>query len=463
MWRLVGEVILVFSIAMEVQILFVMLISANSLRRGLFRRKFGRVEDMLSSDSTPPVSIIMPAFNEEAGIIDAVRSMTLMQYPRFEIIVVNDGSTDGTLAALVDAFRMEIVVAPYRGEIPTTRVRGVYRSTLPVPLVVVDKENGGRADANNTGVNLARYPYVLITDADIIIDPTALLLAMRRVVEDRVRVVAVGGNVRPINGNQVGRGRVTQPRLPGTDLERVQVLEYIRSFIGSRPGWSALNALPLISGAFGIFRRDVLVEVGGNARGHLGEDLDMTLRIHQHMRRKGQPYRMIYAPDAVAWTEVPSTKEVLRRQRIRWHRGLTATVRDYRSMIGNPRYGLLGLFSWPYMVLFEFFAPIIEFLGWFLIPFALLTQQLSFEVAGLLFLLAYLIGSINSLVALLLDEAYGFFNSPVEALRLIRLVFIENLGLRQRTVWWRIRALMGGATTKAWGDMQRRGVARMTA
>ena len=463
MLRVTGEVILGFSVVMEVVILFVMLLSALALKRAEFRRKYGRVEDMLSSDTTPPVSIIMPAYNEEAGIVDAVRSMTLMQYPRFEIIVVNDGSQDGTLAALIDAFRMEHVVAPYRSEIPTAHVRGVYRSSLPIPLIVVDKENGGRADANNTGINLARHPYVLVTDADIIIDPNALLLAMRRVVEDRVRVVAVGGNIRPINGNLVGRGRVTKPHLPATDIERVQVLEYIRSFVGSRPGWSALNALPLISGAFGIFRRDVLVEVGGSVPGHLGEDLDMTLRMHRHLRRRRQPYRMVYAPDAVAWTEVPSTNAVLRRQRIRWHRGLLAVVRDNLSVVGNPRYGMLGLLSWPYMVLFEFVAPIIEFCGWFLIPLGLIGGYLPWDVALLLFLLAYLVGAINSLMALILDEAYGFFNSPLEALRLIRLVFIENFGLRQKTVWWRIRALFGGASTRSWGDMQRRGVAKMAA
>jgi len=454
--------ILWFSIAMQGYLLAVGLASWLELRRHRHLGKFDRSADMLSSATTPPVSIIVPAYNEAAGIVDSVRSMSMLSYPRFEIVIVNDGSTDETLDRMIEAFRMEAISTPYRGDIATAPVRAIYRSRLPLPIILVDKENGGRADAINTGINVSRYPYVLLTDADVVLDGYCLLRAMRHVLEDRQATVAVGGNVRPLNGANVEYGKVTKADLGPTLLERTQVLEYVRSFVATRPGWSRFNTMLLLSGAFGLFRRDVLTEVGGLSRGHLGEDLDVTMRIHRHLRDQKRRYRIVYAPDAVCWTEVPNTREVLSRQRIRWHRGLFAAVRDFAPMLGNPRYGGLGLVAWPLFMLFEFVAPIIEFIGWFVIPISLLSGRLNWPVALSLLLIAYFIGAANSLLALLLDEAFGYFSRPIDALRLIGVAFLENLGMRQRTVWWRTRALWGGRSSWAWGNMQRRGVANLS-
>jgi cellulose synthase/poly-beta-1,6-N-acetylglucosamine synthase-like glycosyltransferase len=340
-------------------------------------------------------------------------------------------------------------------------VRQVYHTNRPVSITVVDKVNGGRADAVNAGINVARYPYVMITDADVLFEGTALLKAMRHVVEDRHRTVAVGGNVRPLNGCVVKFGHIVEARVPKTWLERWQLLEYVRSFVSARPAWSAMNALPLISGAFGIFLRQAVVEVGGLTSGHMGEDMDLTMRIHRHYRKLGQPYRMVYAPSAVVWTEVPATRAVLRRQRIRWHRGLMTAVHDFRSSFFNPRHGLIGMIGWPAMVLFEYVAPIIEASGYLIVPLGLVLGGIDPLPAALLLLIAVLAGALTSLIALLLDERYGYFNEPMEALKLLALVFVENLGLRQQTVWWRIRALIGGRSTQQWGDMQRRGVANL--
>lgn len=451
--------VLCYAIVSQLQIVVLALGSAVQLSRDRFIGRYRRVEDLLASGAAPPVSIIVPAFNEEAGIIESVRSMQMLSYPKFEIIVVNDGSTDGTLQRLIEAFGMVQVTMPYRTDIETQPIRRVFRATLPVPLIVVDKINGGKADALNAGTNIAQYPYVLLTDADIVLDDHCVLNAMRHVIEDRVRTVAVGGNIRPANGSQVASGRVVEPRIPSRIVERVQLLEYLRSFVASRPAWSRINSLVLISGALGLFHRDTVAEVGGMATGHLGEDLDLTLRLHRHMRNKRIPYRIVYAPDCVGWTEVPNTARILRRQRIRWHRGLARAVRDHRSMLVNPRYGAIGLLGWPSLVLVEFLAPIIEFVGWFVLPVAYLTGNLDMTVALSLVGIAFFVGAINSLITLYLDEAFGYFNSPTEAARLISLSFIENMGWRQRTVWWRVRALFG--RDRRWGAMARVGVGNL--
>ena len=459
--ELTSYLVLGFFILMEGQMVVVGFMSLRTLRRDRLIERFGRIDDLLSSDLLPPVSIVVPAYNEAAGIVESIRSMSMLRYTRFEIIVVNDGSKDDTLDRLIEGFRLNEVTVPFRKEIETADVRGIYRSTLPLPILVVDKENGGKTDALNAGINVAKYPYVLLTDADVVFDGECLLRAMRHVVEDRSRVVAVGGNIRPINGSKVNRGRVVETHMPRRHLERMQVLEYIRSFIGSRPGWSRVNGLLLISGAFGIYRRDVIAAVGGFREGHLGEDMDLTMRIHKHMRDTGQEYRIVYAPDAVCWTEVPTTRAVLRKQRIRWHRGLSMVLRDFKHMLFNPHYGGLGMVTWPSFFLFEYLAPIIEAAGWIVLPLALATGELNLAIAAPLLLVAVFLGAINSLIGLFMDEAYGYFSSPLDALRLIMLVFVENIGFRQQTVAWRIQSLFMRNKPPEWGDMARRGVANV--
>lgn len=451
----------VYFIALQTLLVMLILVSAWNLRRERRLERFGRIEDMLASDLAPPVSIVVPAYNEAAGIVESIKSMSMVSYPRFEIVVANDGSDDDTLQRMIDAFELYPVPYPIRSNIGTRPVRQVYKSRLPIPLTVVDKENGGRADALNAAINVARYPYVLATDADVIIDGKALAHAMRPIAEDRERTVGVGGNIRPINGCDVSFGHVVDPKVAGGLLERYQLLEYVRAFVASRPAWSALNCLPLLSGAFGIWSRDVVTEVNGFTPGHFGEDLDLTMRVHRHLRQKRVPYRLVYSPAAVAWTEVPPTRQILKRQRIRWHWGLMSAVKDFRSSFFNPRHGPVGMIAWPVMVLFEWLAPIVEFIGWFVVPLAMLVGAVSFETVGAFFLMALLAGTGVSLLALVLDERFGYFNDPRETLKLLAIVFVENLGIRQLTVWWRIQALFTAKASRSWGDMERRGVTRL--
>lgn len=454
---------LVFYIALQVIMTVLAAGSAVFLRRERVVERFCRDQDMLDSDLAPPVSIVIPAYNEAIGIVASIRSLTMVSYPRYEIVVANDGSADDTLALLIEAFDLEQMPYPLRTSIPTEPIRGIYKSrhSTGVDLTVVDKENGGRADALNAAINAARFPYVMATDADVIVDEDALIHSMRLVAEDRERVVAVGGNIRPLNGGTVHHGHIVEPGIPRSLIARYQILEYVRAFIATKPAWASINALPNVSGAFGIFRRDIVVGLGGYTSGHFGEDLDLTMRIHRHCRDTDTPYRIRYAPNAVLWTEVPPTKGILRRQRIRWHRGLMKPVYDFRSSFFNPRHGTVGMLMWPFIVIFEFCAPIVEFVGYLIIPLALLFGWVTPVTVLVVYLIALFLGALTSLLPLLLDERYGYFNDPMETLQLIGLVFIENLGLRQMTVWWRIRAMIGGKSTKVWGDMERRGVTQL--
>jgi cellulose synthase/poly-beta-1,6-N-acetylglucosamine synthase-like glycosyltransferase len=459
--RWVGYGILVYFIAMQAYMIYLGALSATTLRRIHQLNRFGRVTEMLSSKTSPPISIIIPAYNEQAGIVDSIRSMSIVRYPRIEIVVINDGSTDHTLEALIEGFELERVRIPYRPDIETAPIHGIYRGRGTVDITVIDKENGGKEDALNAGINAARFPYVLCTDADVILDANCLVSAMQRVVEDRERTVAVGGNIRPLNGSRVELGHLIEASVPKKMIPRMQVLEYVRTFLATRPAWSRMNAVPLVSGAFGIWKRSAVLAVGGFTPGHMGEDMDLTMRMHRYHIDNDIPYRIVYEPSAVIWTEVPATARVMSRQRIRWERGLMRSVKDFMPMTLNPNYGTIGMVTWAGMFLFEFVAPIIELAGYFLIPLALYLGVLDTTSLLLLVLIALGMGLMNSLVALLLDESYGYFNTPKDTSRLVMMALVENFGFRQLTVLWRVRALFGGKSVRAWGNMERRGVTNL--
>lgn len=457
----IGVATIVYFVAMQTYLIVLGLLSGSALRRNHHLLRYDRGSAMLSTATAPPLSIVIAAYNEEAGIVDAVRSMSIVKYPRLEIVITNDGSKDRTLEELIETFHLEKVRIPYRPDLECEPIRAIYRGRSGVDITVIDKENGGRADALNAGINAARHPYVFCTDADVVLEPDCLVRAMRRVVDDVERTVCVGGNIRPLNGSRIEMGHLIDASVPLRLVPRMQVLEYVRTFLATRPAWSTMNAVPLVSGAFGIWKKSVILEVGGLTRGHLGEDLDLTMRVHRHMRDRGDPYRIVYEPSAVVWTEVPDTLRVLRRQRIRWHRGLMTAVGDFKDMTFNSRYGLLGMISWAGFMLFEYLAPIIEVIGWIVIPVVWLLGALSGVALVWMLAIAFGFGLANSLFALLLDESFGYFNSPRDTSRLIVMALIENFGLRQLTVVWRIRALFGGEVARRWGNMERRGVGNL--
>lgn len=386
-----------------------------------------------------PISIIVPAYNEDVSIVATVSLLLTLKYPEFEVVVVNDGSTDATLQRLMEAFRLVEIPRPFQASLPHAEVRGEYISFLNDQLRVLDKRNGGKADALNAGLNASRFPLFCCVDADSILEANALMRAAKLFVEDR-RVVATGGVVRVLNGCTVVNGKITQIHAPKRWVERFQSIEYLRGFLVGRSSWSLLNGLLIISGAFGVFRKDLVMAIGGY-RKTVGEDMDLVVRLHRHCCEQKMPYRVHFLPDPVCWTQVPSDWRSLLLQRNRWHRGLVETLWHNRAMLCNPRYGMVGLVAMPYFMVFEAFGPAIEFMGYagFLLFFLL--EMVNYEF-GLLFLnLAIIWGVILNLGSLMLDNLIFRRYARLADLLLLSLAgFFEFLGYRQLIVVERLLA-----------------------
>jgi cellulose synthase/poly-beta-1,6-N-acetylglucosamine synthase-like glycosyltransferase len=435
-------------------------IAWSEVTRHLRARRFFAIDEALASPLTPGISVLLPAYNEELGIVPSVQSLLALRYPRHEIVVVNDGSTDATLDRLREAFELVEVRKVLRDGIATRPIRGRYVSRAHPNLTVIDKENGGKADALNCGTNAADHPYVCAVDADALLEPDALLQVAQPIFDDPDGVAATGGIVRIANGCTIDHGRVVDVRLPRSRVATLQVVEYFRAFLVGRVGWSRLNALVIISGAFGVFRRSLVEAVGGWWTETVGEDVELVVRMHRYLRERDEPYRIAFVPDPVCWTEAPEDLVTLSRQRRRWQRGLAQTLWRHKRLIGNPRYGLFGMLALPYFVLFELCGPTIEIVG----PIATLswwwTGHLSTQFVVALLIVAFLLGILLSVAALALEE-FSFRRHPRkrEVVRLVAYAIVENLGYRQLNDLWRNLAFVDLARRrKAWGAQRRRGI-----
>jgi cellulose synthase/poly-beta-1,6-N-acetylglucosamine synthase-like glycosyltransferase len=415
---------------------------------------------LLRSPLTPPISVLAPAFNEEANVVENVRSLLMLDYPLFEVIVINDGSKDRTLGRLVDAFDLRRSARCFEHALHCKTIRGIYDSPIYPNLVVVDKANGGKADALNAGLNLSLYPLFCAIDADSILESDALLRLVRPFVDAPGVTIAAGGVVRVANGCEIHGGRVHQVRLPRRPLPLIQIVEYLRAFLFGRMGWSTGNTLLVISGAFGLFEKRAAVLAGGYATDSVGEDMELVVRMHRQRRKHKQPYRIGFVPDPICWTEVPVSFRVLRRQRTRWQRGLIDTLVRHRAMIGRPRYGTVGMISLPGFVMFEMLSPLVELSGYLLMPLLWALGLLSPPGAFVFFTLAIMYTVLVSALAVLLEDiAFRRYPKASDLGRLLLGAILENFGFRQLTVWWRVRAfweyLRGDLS---WGAMERRGV-----
>jgi cellulose synthase/poly-beta-1,6-N-acetylglucosamine synthase-like glycosyltransferase len=448
-----------YFVALNTTYLLLFLVSLVEVWRFVRRTFFSDYRQMMQSDMTWPVTVIVPAHNEEKTIVETVRSLLMVNYGEFEIVVVNDGSTDGTLAKLSEAFDLRRMDRVYKRQIPTKAVHAIYGSLAHANLSVLDKEKGGKPDALNAGINLARYPLFCSIDADSIIEDNALLRVVKPFMERPKETVAVGGIVRIVNGCEVKDGRVVRVELPDEPLPILQVVEYLRAFLSGRVGWSVLRSLMIISGAFGVYKKQEVVEVGGYSGDTDTEDLELVVRLHKHMRRKKRPYRVVFVPDPVCWTEAPRTLSVLARQRNRWHRGLMQTFWLHRDMIFNPRYGSVGLLGLPYFLIFELLGPLVEVLGYLALVAALTLGILDVEFFVLFLAVAILYGMTLSVAAVLLEEiSFRRYPAWTDLVKLFTFALIENLGYRQMLSVFKMRAF-GDALRRyrVWGRMERSG------
>ena len=446
---------LIFFIAINGGYLLLNLIALMTIRRYLDEHSLELPHVYCGLE--PPISLLVPAYNEEATITASVRSILQLEYPEYEVVVINDGSRDTTLAVLIAEFRMELFPEAYRQQLDCKPIRGIYRSRLFPNLRLIDKENGGKADALNAAINCTRYQLFCAVDADSILQRDSLWRVVEPFIEDPT-VIASGGTVRIANGCRVEGGFLTEVGLPGKLLPAFQIVEYLRAFLFGRLGWTALNAVLVISGAFGVFRRDRVIEVGGYRSDCIGEDMELVVRLHRMNRLARRPYRISFVPDPICWTEAPESLKVLKSQRIRWQRGLSESLAMNRGLLFNRHGGAPGWLAMPFMLLFEWLSPLIEVVGYLFMLTGFAFGVVSGEALALFFLVAVGFGMLLSVSALLLEEiSFRIYTKPRQLLVLLGIVVLENFGYRQLMTFYRLIGLWRWAigSKASWGTMTR--------
>ena len=405
----------------------------------------------------PQISILVPAYNEAATIAGSIRSLLQLSYSEYEIVVINDGSKDAT----IDVLRKEFDLFPFpeacHTQLPTAEIRAIYHSALHANLRVIDKENGGKADSLNAGINLSLYPLFCCIDADSILQPDSLRRAVQPFLDDH-RTVASGGTVRIANGCRVENGFLTKIGLPTNLLALFQIVEYLRAFLFGRLGWSPMNAMLIISGAFGIFRKEAVVTVGGYRSDTIGEDMELVVRLHRHLRLGEKPYRITFVPDSVCWTEAPEDLRTLKNQRIRWQRGLCESLTKNLDLMCHPKGGTIGWLAFPFMAVFEWIGPAIEVFGYCFLILSFVMGFVSIQAWLILLVAAIGLGVLLSVSALLLEEmSFHVYPGQRDVLKLLLAAILENFGFRQLNSVWKLIGLYRWICGKkaTWGTMTR--------
>jgi cellulose synthase/poly-beta-1,6-N-acetylglucosamine synthase-like glycosyltransferase len=411
------------------------------------------------ADLAPPIAVVAPAYNEALSIEESVKALLALHYPDFEVLVVNDGSTDATLQVLIDQFQVRPVERYHDLAVENRPIRGIYANPDIPRLLVIDKENGGKADAMNAGINVARAPLVCVIDADTLLEPDALLRVVRPFVDDPVKTVAAGGTIRIANGCRVEGGRIVEIRMPRNFIALVQIVEYLRAFLMARLGLSRMQALLIISGAFGVFRREAVLQVGGFSQKTVGEDMELVVKLHRYMREHKRPYLISYVPEPVSWTEAPESLKILGNQRSRWQRGSLETFFKHRDMFLNPRYGRIGWLGFGQVFIVDVLGPLIEVAGYLLIPAMWLLGLIAFDFVLAFVAVIFSFGIFVSVAALVIEEVQLRRLPHARDLVILTLVAVlENLGYRQLNNFWRIRGWWHFLRKRqGWGEMVRKG------
>jgi len=426
------------------------------------KNRFADYQDIITSPIAPGVSILAPAYNEEESIVQNVKSLLSLHYGKFEVILINDGSKDDTLIKLITSFELEITDFAYCEEIPAQPVRGIYKSKNRSfnRLVVIDKENGGKADALNTGINVASNELLACIDVDCILSHESITKMVRPFMEETHRkVIAVGGVIGIANNCDVQDGTVTKYRVPKTLLGRFQVIEYCRAFLMGRMAWTRVNGLMLISGAFGFFKRDLVIEVGGYFPKTVGEDMELVVRMRRYMEDRNIAYKVAFVPDPLCWTEVPEQEEILSKQRNRWIRGTIETLQLHKVIGLNSNYGLMGLVSYPYWSIFEKMAPVLELLGLLYTLILIIIGDFSAFYFITLFVVLYLLSILVSFFSILYEQvSFNNYKDKKDLKKLILTAFLEPFMIHPKIVYWGLGGHWDFIKGKGgWGNMIRTG------
>jgi len=461
MWFVLNAVFIITALIFTTYLVLTVF-SAVTLRKYLRKNSYVDYNSIVASPLAPSLSVIAPAFNESETIIDNIRTLLSLYYNNYEVVIVNDGSKDDSLEKIIAAYELEKVNYYFDYRLPCKRIRGVYKSRNRSfkKLTVIDKANGGKADSLNAGLNVCRNDLVVSIDADSIMEPDALLKLVKPFMEAKEkRVIGVGGVIRIANSCEIADGHIQKVNLPKKFLPRAQVMEYTRAFLMGRMAWSELDGLLLISGALGMFDREIVIKSGGYSTSTVGEDMELVVRIRRYMSEHGLDYDVVYIPDPLCWTEVPSSLRVLARQRSRWTRGTMETLFTHRKLFFNRKYKKLGLLGYPYWLAFEYLAPIIEFLGicWFI--FLVITGSLNWPFFLLLLGFVYFFAVSLSIWSVLFEEiTFHKYEKRRDVMRLVAIAFLEPLFYHPMVMLMNIKGNVDKILQRnKWGKMERKG------
>lgn len=446
-----------YTLLLNLIYLIQIMVSYIKIGRNFKRRSVDDYIDYVDSENLPPISLIVPARNEQENIVDNIHALLKLDYPEFELIVVNDGSTDQTHEKIVNAFELHKIEYTIKVSLPTKPIRGVYHNPEYPNLIYVEKDNGGKSDALNAGINMSVYPLFVCLDADSRLERDSVLKLATEFIKDSKTVVA-GGLVRIANGSVIRDGEWRSFKIPDKAVEKFQIIEYFRAFLAGRVSWGLTNSLLIVSGAFGVFRKQTVIDCGGYKTNTVGEDMEIVVNIHEKLRKARQKYRIVFCEDAVCWTQGPMSLKDLRTQRRRWQIGLLDSLLQHKKMILNPSYGMVGMLSVPYSWLFEIFGAPIEVLGYFIIPLSLFLGELSLYYFFLYFILAVSLGIIISLGGLILEQKIHFGRMTAKQCRqLANYAFLENFGYRQCITLFRVEGMLKyRKLRRTWGIIKRK-------
>ena len=438
-----------YSIAFFITTVF----SSITLEKFLVRREFMGNTVLKNDYNYIPISIIVPAYNEELTIIDSIESLLNLDYKKFEIVIVNDGSSDKTVEVLVDYYNLAKVHKPYRRLVESKDAKAVYENENNIKITLVDKENGGKSDALNMGINICNYPMFLCMDADSIIKKDGLKKIVEPFLEDD-NTVAVGGNIKVSNGMVIKDSEVVSSEGKTKFIVKMQKIEYLRVFLNSRVSLNGINGNLIISGAFGLYLKQAVINVGGYTEGLMGEDMEIIVKIHSYYQKNNLPYNTSYVPDAICYTQVPEKMRVLKRQRRRWHVGLGQSLKMHKYMFLNPSYGAVGLVTFPYFVFFEYLTPFLEIMGIITITVSYLLNLINLQFF-LFYLLVYMgFNTIITIISIIINS-YIFNDEHTSVSQLIFYSIIEGFGYRQIISLFRISNPLGRRKEHKWGNMER--------
>jgi len=460
--EIVNNTLFIVTVVIFITYLTLMVYSAIALRKYLRKNSYVNYNSIITSPLAPSVSVIVPGYNESISIVDNIRTLLSLYYSDFEIVVVNDGSTDDTMEKIIEAYELEKVNYYFDYRLPCERVKAVYKSRNRSykKLLVVDKRNGGKADALNAGLNVVKNDLVVCIDADSIMEQDALMKLAKPFLEVKdKKLIGAGGVIRIANSCEIQAGKITKIRVPKKWLPRAQVMEYTRAFLMGRIAWSELDGLLLISGALGMFNREILIEAGGYSTNTVGEDMELVVRIRMFMADKGIPYEVAYIPDPLCWTEVPSTVKTLGLQRSRWTRGTIETLYTHRKLFLNKKYGKLGLLGYPYWLLFEWFAPILEFIGILIFIFLAISGRLNLDFFFLLLGFVYFFSVSLSIWSIFFEEiTFHKYEKRRDVLKLVLTAFLEPFFYHPLVLAMNIKGNIDKLLKKtSWGTQEREG------